>query len=370
MLRKLLGSKWLISGLAIAMSVVVGIGAAWYARGGAERTVSYCALMPDAIGLFEGNPVMRRGVTIGKVTSIAAEGAKARVQLDVDADQRIPVKVGAVTVAKSLIASRQLALIGDDDGGPTLKPGACITDSKTPLSITKSLEGANRLTSEVTAGGGPEQTKQAQQALTALARETDGSGPKINGVLMQLSAVLDDPGPGMDDLARAFDALAPLTGGMTSNWGEIKGLFSRMPFYLTNVMTPLANTTYALGDALIPLGKSLFQLIGRYGETIFPVLDATVPITRLVAAGVRNYGDLLRLIPPLIEAFKIDYDQPNARLKIGYQPLPNTAFPAANPQLTCTNINRIAPGQCTVIGGDKIRVDVISAVLQGTGAAK
>jgi phospholipid/cholesterol/gamma-HCH transport system substrate-binding protein len=370
MLRRALGSKWLISGIAVAIVVALGLGGAWYLRGGTERTVTYCAQMPDAIGLFEGNPVTRRGVTVGQVTSVQPDGAKARVEMSVDANQRIPATVGAVTVAKSLIASRQLALIGDDNGGPVLKPGACIADTKTPLSLTKSLEGAYKLTSEITSGGGPQQALQAQRALGALARETNGTGPKINGILTQLATVLDDPGPGMDDLARAFDALAPLTGGMSSNWGDLKALFTNLPGYLLNVMTPLGATVDALATTLMPLGKMLFGLVGQYGHVIFPVLDAAVPVTRLVAAGFRNYGDLLGMVPPLISAFTINYDQANARLNISYKPLENTAFAAINPQLTCDNVNRIAPGQCQVVGGGKIRVDVMSVILRGIGAAK
>ncbi|CAM3761111.1 MlaD family protein [Tsukamurella strandjordii] len=369
MFRSALGSKWLISGIAVFVVVALGLGGAWYLRGGTERTVTYCAQMPDAVGLFEGNPVTRRGVTVGKITSVAPNGAKARVEMSVDANQRIPANAGAVTVAKSLIASRQLALIGDDNGGPTLQPGKCIADTKTPLSLTKSLEGVYQLTSQITTGGGPEQTLQAQQALGALAKETNGTGPKINGILTQLATVLDNPGPGMDDFARAFDALAPLTYGMTSNWGDIKSLFSNLPAYLVNVMTPLGSTVGALATTLMPLGKMLTNLVGQYGHMIFPVLDMAVPVTRLVAAGFRNYGDLLGIVPPLISAFNVNYDQANARLKIGYQPLPDTAFPAANPELTCTNVNRIVPGQCQVLPGGKIRVDIMSVILRGTGAA-
>ncbi|ADG80744.1 Mammalian cell entry related domain protein OS=Tsukamurella paurometabola (strain ATCC 8368 / DSM / CCUG 35730 / CIP 100753 / JCM 10117 / KCTC 9821 / NBRC 16120 / NCIMB 702349 / NCTC 13040) OX=521096 GN=Tpau_4175 PE=4 SV=1 [Tsukamurella paurometabola] len=370
MVRSALGSKWLISGIAVAIVIVLGLGGAWYLRGGTERSVTYCAQMPDAIGLYEGNPVTRRGVTVGKVTAVSAEGAKARVEMSVSANERIPASASAVTVAKSLIASRQLALIGDDNGGPTLQPGKCIVDTKTPLSLTKSMEGVYRLTSQVTTGGGPEQTKQAQQALGALARETNGTGPQINGILNQLSSVLDNPGPGMDDLARAFDALAPLTYGMTSNWGDIKSLFSNLPAYLVNVMLPLGSTVDALATTLLPLGKMLFNLVGQYGHMIFPVLDLAVPVTRLAAAGIRNYGDLMGILPPLISAFNVNYDQANARIKINYTPLPDTAFAAANPELTCTNVNRIAPGQCQVVGDGKIRVDVMSVVLRATGAAR
>ncbi|KXO93438.1 MlaD family protein [Tsukamurella tyrosinosolvens] len=356
--------------MAATFVIAVGLSGTWYLRGGTQRLISYCALMPDAVGLFEGNPVTRRGVTVGTITSVRPAGAQAHVELAVDADQRIPATVGAVSVAKSLISSRQLALIGDDLGGPELQPGKCISDAKTPLSLTKSMQSLQRLMAQLSTDGGPEQTRQTQQTLNSLARETSGTGPRVNGIITTLANVLDNPGPGMDDLSRALDALIPLTSGMTSNWGDLKSLFSDMPGYLVNVMTPLGSTVYALADTLIPLGKVLFGLVGQYGHMIFPVLDVVVPVTRLVAAGVRNYGDLLGVLPPLITAFDVDYDQAAARLKISYRPLPDTAFPAANPELTCTNINRLAPGQCSVVGGGKISVDLMSVILRASGAAR
>lgn len=370
MLNKMLGSKALVSGIVILVSLVAGFGGAWYLRGGTQKNVTYCALMPDGIGLFEGNPVTRRGVPIGSVTSVKPDGAKARIELSVDGAERLPATVGAVTVSKSVIASRQLALVGDDNGGPILQPGKCIADTKTPTSITKSLEGVHTLASGLTTGGGPEQAVQAQQALASLARETDGSGPKINGILLQLATVLDDPGPGMADLARALDALAPLTGGMTSNWKGIQTLITELPSVLTNTLTPVGRTLTTLPDALIPTVQMLISLVGQYGHMIFPALDVAVPITRLVAGGVRDFGDLLGILPPLISAFTINFDQSTLRLNIKYTPLPDTTFSATNPDLTCSNINRLAPGQCRVAGGDKIQVDLITAILRGTGAAR
>ncbi|VEH95235.1 Uncharacterised protein (plasmid) [Tsukamurella tyrosinosolvens] len=94
-----------------------------------------------------------------------------------------------------------------------------------------------------------------------------------------------------------------------------------------------------------------------------------IPASRLVSAGVRNWGDLLGFLPPLIDAFNVSFDQRTLGLKIVFTP-PSTKMVARNPELTCANVNRIAPGQCKVVDPGHIDVDLISAVLRGTGAAR
>lgn len=369
MLRPLLGSKVLISALVLVLVAGTGGAGVWFLEH-RERTVTYCATMPDAIGLFVGNPVTRRGVQIGTVSSVEPGDGAARVELAVDANQKLPADVGAVTVAQSLIASRQLALVGDYRGGPALRPGACITDTKTPISLTESLAGVHRLTSELTTAGGAQQWTRVQDSLRSLAAETNGTGPVVNTMISALATVLADPGPGMADLAQVLDALAPLTGGLTSNWNELRSLLMGAPGYLNNIMTPIGDTVYALADALIPVGKTLFGLMGQYGHLAWPVLDVTVPATRLVAAGVRNFGDLLGVLPPLIEAFDVQFDQPTLGLRVTYTPVQTTVFKAADPHLTCENINRIVPGQCRVIDPGHMQVDLLTVILRGIGAAR
>ncbi|GAA1074489.1 hypothetical protein [Tsukamurella spumae] len=71
----------------------------------------------------------------------------------------------------------------------------------------------------------------------------------------------------------------------------------------------------------------------------------------------------------MIEAFNVSFDQRTMRLRLSYSP-PRTEIPALTPQHTCDSVNRISPGQCRVVGPDRIDVDLITAILRGTGAAR
>ncbi|KXP08242.1 hypothetical protein AXK57_17435 [Tsukamurella pulmonis] len=370
MISKAFGSKWLVTALAVTVVGSIIAAALYISRTPDKPQARYCALMPDAIGLYVGNPVTRLGVPIGKITGIRPENAAARVEFSVDDDQSVTAGTGAVTVAASLIASRQLALIDDTrTDPPALGQGSCLTSTKTPQSLSRSLSSLGDAASELTAGGGPEQAKQVQDSLTSLAKSVDGTGPDISGVIGNLAVLLQDPGPGIGDVGRTIESFSSLTGGMTSNWSPLKQLLVTAPDGLADVIIPTARTTETLAEALIPLGKMLRDLISHYGHNLWPILDTVIPASRVVSAGVKNWGDLLGVFPPLIDAFTVSFDQRTLGLKVTYTP-PSTKMVARNPELTCANINRIAPGQCRVVDPGHIDVDLISAILRGTGAAR
>lgn len=369
MLNRILGSTWLVTVVAITViSTLIG-GALYVARTPGKSQAQYCALMPDGIGLYVGNPVTRLGVPIGRITSVTPQSAHARVEFSIDADQPLTADAGAVTVSASLIASRQLALIGGAGTGPGLGAGACLTDTKTPQSLSRSLSTIGDMATKLTAGGGPAQAKQVEDSLTSLAKATNGTGPDVAGIISSLAALLDDPGPGIGDVGQSLDSISSLTGGMTSNWNPLKTLLINTPSGLADVITPTARTTETLGKALIPLGQLLRDLISHYGHNLWPLLDTVIPASRLVTAGIKNWGDLLGFLPPLIDAFNVSFDQKTLGLKVVFTP-PGTKMVARNPELTCANVNRIAPGQCTVVDPGHIDVDLISAILRGTGAAR
>ncbi|MFW0787600.1 MlaD family protein [Gordonia sp. CPCC 206044] len=333
----------------------------------------YCAAMPDAVGVFDGNAVTRRGVTVGKVTKIESRRGHAVVTFTVDGDERLPADVKAATVAPSIIAVRQLALIGDYHGGAQLPPGQCIDlgSTATPVSISRSLQSVSDLAEEMTLGGGPQQAQRVLGSMSSLDRELAGTGPLLNAMIKQLAKAPHTPMVGgLVDTARVIDNVSSLTTGLAGNWKLLQDFIT--------TAAPLAGTM-AVGtvDQLASLIKSLpdvlnvtARLMSRYSHFLWPAVDAVVPVARLVGAGMRNWGDLLGIVPVFIRAFDMSWDQKSLGLRIRYTPPSSTRIPAKNPGLTCANINRIVPGQCHVVGPDAIEVDGLRALLLMTGAAR
>ncbi len=372
MLRKIAGSKLLVSLVSIAL--VVGIGATALAVERSEGdTVSYCAQLRDGVGVFEGNPVTRRGVTVGSISKVdTAMDGTARVTFTVDSDQKLPADVKASTISQSVLAVRQLALIGDPKDGPTLGEGQCIglANTNTPLSVSKSLDSVSNIAKQLTVDGGPEQTAVVLRSVTVANKELAGVGPVLNTVIKQLAAPARTPMTGaLADLATTIDNMSTLTYGLSSNWPLVHNLVDSINASFPNAVVPTITNLSSLIQVLPDIVVVLSKLTGSYGHFLDPVLDIGIPVTRLLGAGMRNFGDLLRIIPPLIRAFEINFDQDTGGLKIRYTP-PRTRIPAKDPYLTCRNINQWIPNQCHVTDPNGMEVDALRLVLLATGAAR
>ena len=371
MLSKFLGSKWLISGIAI--TVVGGLLAGlFYLSGSSSRGEQYCAEFDDAVGLFVGNEVTRRGVPVGNITEVQTSGDRAIVRFTAKSDQPLPAQVQAATVAPSVIAVRQLALIGDDDGGPTLKPGRCIplADTNTPASIAEGLQSVSDVAAELTTAGGPAEMQKMLSVMSDLDKELAGTGPVLNALIKQLAQPGNTPITGaLDDTARIIGAVSDMSTGLADNWTFLESFITELTGTIEPLVLPTVGEVVRIIASLPDTLLVLDNVISNYSHFIWPVLDVVVPIARLVGAGFRNYGDILGIVPVLIRAFDISFDQESLGLRIRYTP-PTTEIPAQNPNLTCSNINRLVPGQCTVTSPDSMEIDALSLVLTMTGAAR
>lgn len=371
MMSKVLGSRWLISGIAITV-VAVLMGGLFYASSSSARGVQYCAQFDDAVGLFVGNEVTRRGVPVGTITGVETSGGHAVVRFTAESTQRLPATVEAATVAPSVIAVRQLALIGDDDGGPELSPDSCIplASTNTPASISESLESISDVAAQLTTAGGPGDLSRVLSSVSRLERELEGTGPVINMLIKQLAVPGNTPITGaLADSARIIESVSAMSTGLAGNWTFMESFLTQLTGTIDPLVLPTIGEVVRIIAALPETLLVVNDLLTDYSHFIWPVLDVAVPLARLVGAGFRNYGDILGIVPVLIRAFDITFDQKTLGLRIRYSP-PTTRIPAQNPELTCANINRLVPGQCTVTDPDGMEIDSLSLVLTMTGAAR
>lgn len=371
MVGKVLGSKWLVSAGSLAL-VGTLIVAGFVAQQAATPTRSYCADLHDAVGVFAGNTVTRRGVGVGTISEVETVGQTARVTFTVEADQKLPADIKAATVSPSIIAVRQLALLGDYTGGTTLHPGQCIPIDRTstPVSISKSLESVGKVGRELTIDGGPGQLASVLSSVNTVGNELAGTGPVLNAMIKQLAVAPRTPITGaLGDMATVIDNVSALSGGIVSNGGLFRNLVTELTPLLESTIVPLAQEASDVAVALPDTINVLADLMTRYQKFAWPALDAVVPIARLVGAGMRNFGDVLGLVPVLIRSFDIAFDQQSLGLRISYSP-PKTQIPAKNPELTCASVNRIFPGQCHVVDRQHMEIDALRLALVLSGAAR
>lgn len=116
---------------------------------------AYCAVMPDAVGLYVNNPVTQMGMQIGKITAITPENLSARVDFVVTEKRPLPSHVKAVIRSDSLLADRSLELVGNYQGGTQLPADGCIPlgRSFTPKSLSEVIGASTKFANAINPDG-------------------------------------------------------------------------------------------------------------------------------------------------------------------------------------------------------------------------
>lgn len=163
--------------------------------------------------------VKLRGVVVGRVASIGADGDGARLTLAIDPGElhRIPAGVTAQMLPTTLFGERFVALVppaGDTGTGPSLAAHATITQDRSSdaIELEQVLDNVMPLLTAV-------QPEKLAATLNAVATALDGRGTQLGTTLVQLDRYLTKLNPQLpvlnDDIkqlvtvSHIYDAAAP-----------------------------------------------------------------------------------------------------------------------------------------------------------------
>ncbi|NKY89064.1 MlaD family protein [Nocardia veterana] len=360
MLHKLLGSRAFMSVAGAGAVVVVAVVGYLIAFQPMKATTAYCAIMPDSVGLYPGNQVTMRGITVGKVRSIAPQGNAVKVEFDVDADHPLLADSGATTLSDSIVAARELAVVSSGRETAHWDAGRCLTKTLTPKSITETLNALAQLSAQIQ-GPDPAHPDALARGLTSLNNATAGTGPQINDLVQKLSAALSAPDADIAHLAGIFDAFASVSKDVEAHWGELKTMLTRLAPVLNQATVDLLQPGAALFDGLAQVLPMLNDITTLFGDPILKALDDTVPLVKFLRANVGSLAQMISLTPVLAQAVRTVGDS-----GIGLVP-PKVALPQEHADQVCAAIDALAPGRCTAADG-LVRVDMAALVFGLAGA--
>ncbi|WP_446224695.1 MlaD family protein [Nocardia sp. IBHARD005] len=364
MLKRLLGSQAFMSIAGVAVLAALVAGGYVFAFDPLKKTESYCAMMPDAIGLYPGNHVTMRGIDVGEVTAIRNEGAQVRVEFDVDADYPVYADASATTVAYSVAADRNLAILSS---GKETRPfgDACITKTLTPKSITETLTALASLSDELS-GTTAGQPGALADGLSALDRATTGSGPRINELIHQLGSAMNKPDADIGHLVGLFDAFASVSTRVAANWGDLQTMLVRLAPLLDQANEDLLGPAALLFDGLGELLPMLNDFTTILGDPLIGALDNAVPLVKLLRANVGSLREIVLKTPALATALRSATD-PAGGTAITYAP-PKVALPSGEADQVCAALNALTPESCLDPAQGLNDMNLVQVVLGMAGA--
>ncbi|ASU80198.1 ABC transporter substrate-binding protein [Actinopolyspora erythraea] len=191
-----------LMGLALLMSMVlfVSLTVAIYQK--AFKPVVEVRLRAESTGnqLRERSDVKVRGMLVGKVREVRADGDGATLRLAIEPDKAdsIPSNVTARLLPKSLFGSRYVSLnIPDEPADTNLSEGDVIPQDRTETSVE--LQSVLSETLEVLRAVRP---SELSATLNALSTALDGRGEDIGRTLTRLNTYLEGINPSIPDLKR------------------------------------------------------------------------------------------------------------------------------------------------------------------------
>jgi len=184
----------------------------------------YCAILPDSIGLYVGNPVTQMGYQIGTVSKLTPSASSVRVDFSVTETRSLPLDAKAVIRSTSILADRALELVGNYDSGPKLAPEQCVPLSRsvTPKSLSEVIGSANAFVDGIT----PRDSTNIQAVLSQLDQAGRGNGAGVNQILTTSSRLLDSPDKPISDIGSIVGNLAVLTNTLVEQREPIKQILT------------------------------------------------------------------------------------------------------------------------------------------------
>lgn len=321
------------------------------------QRADYCAIMPDSVGLYVGNPVTQMGYPIGKVTTITPGALDVRVDFTVTQPRRLPHDVKAIIRSPSILADRSLELVGNYEAGPQLPTGGCVplTRSSTPKSLSEVIGSSTTFLNSVNPNG----STNIGDVVRGLDRAAHDQGAGVNQLLTTTSAVLDSPDQAINDIGSIITNLGKLTSVLVDLRGPLKEILNDAVKTLPSI-DEASEGGRRIVEGVIWVTPLVEDLEVNLGQEIQYTLDTTGFAVRKLSAHAPRLANLLNPVPWWINTVANHYNN-RAFYPIRYRP-PLYRIHTPDGVALCNIMNDRMAGSCANVQGQPYAVDV--ALLQ------
>jgi phospholipid/cholesterol/gamma-HCH transport system substrate-binding protein len=269
-----------VSGRALAvMTAVLLLAATFFVVRGDDETRTVTAHFPRAVSVYEGSEVRILGVKVGRVTAVIPEGNSVRVEMEYDADEKVPADAKAAVVTPTLVADRFVQLTPAYTGGPVMRTGADIPmpDTGVPVELDRIYSSLRDL-SEALGPNGVNKDGTLDHLLKAGRRNLEGEGARGNQMLRDLSAATATFGRGSGELFGTVTELAKFTQVLGDNDRLVRAFMKD----LAGVSSVLSGERVEISRALHAVARSVGTVEGFVKNNRRALVTDLEKITRVM----------------------------------------------------------------------------------------
>lgn len=276
--------------------------------------MSIVAYFDNSTGLFVGDDVRIRGVTVGKVDTIEPEAQRAKITFWIDRAFNVPADAQAVILSPQLVTGRAIQLTPPYSGGPTMTGGAVIPQDRTAVpvewdDVRAQLERLTDMLAPTEPGG----VSTLGAVINTAADNLRGQGGTIRDSVITLSQTMSALGDHSKDIFGTVRNLATLVTALRDS----SALLSQLNVNLSQVSGLLADNPHEVGRAVQDLNAVVGEVQTFVAENREPIGTASDKLASISAAVVGSLGDLeqtLHVLPTVMANFNNIYEPANGSL--------------------------------------------------------
>ncbi len=235
---------------------------------------NYIAYFVDAAGIRAGNAVNISGLKVGSVSSVALEGATAKVDFTVDRRIRVGDQSMAAVKTESVLGQKSLAVTLSGDRSGTIIP---VERTTSPYSLNTALQDLGRTATDL-------DKPRFEQALQALTDSLHDATPQLRGALDGITA-----------LSRTLNSRDEMVGKLLAQAGSVSSIVAKRADQI--------NTLFTDGD----------QLFGALEERRQALTNLIAGISDLAEQLSGFVSDNRVLFGPTLEQLNLVLDNLNSR---------------------------------------------------------
>ncbi|MGP3926096.1 MCE family protein [Streptomyces sp. 8N616] len=242
--------------LAVALALVTGLAVALWPQ---QDNVKVTAYFPRTVGIYPGSDVRVLGIRIGEVKKITPQGSRVRVELEYEADKKVPTDAKAAIINSSVVSDRYVQLLPVYRSGPEMKSGDVIPENRTavPVELDR-INDSLHTTAEALGPRGANKDGSLNRLLGVSADNLKGQGGKMHQMVKDLSLAVSTLSDSRKNMFGTVRNLQVFTSAMAADDKSVRTFNDS----LAGVAEQLSGERKELGEALKQLSIALKDVAG------------------------------------------------------------------------------------------------------------